>query len=124
MQCETNEESQLEFQVSQGCLESIFQSLTKCFVMPKNLFLLEMCISRLRVDRTRGPVVFTFCSVVLKYIQKQFYQSLLDLENIACPNVLTLQRKCNDLNDVLKPLEDFSRTIEEVFLNSYIKLKF
>lgn len=84
--------------------------------MPKNLFLLEMCLSRLRADRTRGPVVYTFCSVVSKFLRRIFYQSITELENIVCKNVLTLQRKCDDLNNMLKPLEDFARTIEEVLL--------
>lgn len=107
--------------VSEGAPETFYQLLSKSFVMPKNLFALELILSRLRADKTNGPTVFTFCSVVLKYLRKNFYEALEELDNIASKNLLTLQRKCNDLNQVLEPLKDVASLVEDVmFTRLYV----
>lgn len=68
----------------------------------------------LRCDATRGPVVFTFCSVVIKHLRKVFYSALTELGTLPRKNLLTLQRKCNELNQVLEPLKEVALEIEEV----------
>lgn len=68
----------------------------------------------LRSDSTRGSVVFTFCYVLNKYLRKDFYPALIELNTLPTKNLLTLQRKCAELNQVLEPIKDVSIEIEKV----------
>ncbi|KAI1719171.1 spc97 / spc98 family domain-containing protein [Ditylenchus destructor] len=114
IQCEQDENGVIFFTPSEDSDDNVKRWLLRCFdPMVKNLFELELCISRLRSDKTRGPVVLSFCSIVLKYLRKNFHQALNELEKLQCKNLLTLHRKCNDLNSDLRPLLNIAKEIEK-----------
>uniref|UniRef100_A0A915D3F7 Gamma-tubulin complex component n=1 Tax=Ditylenchus dipsaci TaxID=166011 RepID=A0A915D3F7_9BILA len=108
-----DDKGDLMFSMSEKRDDQIDRWMARCFPMTKNLFALLDCLSRLRADKTRGPIVFTFCSVVIKDLRRIFYPALDKLEELACKNLLTLQRKCEELNSLLGPLKEMAIIIED-----------
>jgi Gamma tubulin complex component N-terminal len=72
-----------------------------------------MIVSEIRSDKTRGPTVATFCSVVAKYLRNKFYPALEELDAMEAENLLTLQQQCIELDKMLEPLKELAREILE-----------
>jgi hypothetical protein len=75
--------------------------------------------SGLRNDKTRGPTVAIFCSLVLRYLRKNVLNELdelqFEMEKTGAKNLLTLQRICGDMNSqILKPIKRIAQGIEQV----------
>ena len=65
----------------------------------------------MRNDCTRGPIVYTFCSLVLERLQKNFFEPLIKIES---KNMLALAKKCENFKRFITPLKNLALRIKRV----------